>query len=185
MQQCLALTTATSEVAWGAMLLQLSDVTPHCAPPFDLPQIVQTAPAGIVTAVPLKPTARILMTNPTFLSPFGKRLRGVHTEIIQRCATSIRRKLRSFEPAGRKFLPAIGHIFSPEHTQLQHLLRSQLRLEPGTKITTHRFGAQIDIALLHVVVYHDAHRSHFLSTLDFRLDSNRALPRLQSRQRRE
>jgi hypothetical protein len=151
------------------MFLQLRNVTAHGAPAFDLAKVVFVAAAGIIAAIPLEPAARIVRMNPTFLPPNLEWLRRVDAEIIQRRTMSILRKLRAFEPACRKFVATIGHVFSAEDTEREHLLRRQLGFELGAEFAAHRLAAEIDVALLHLVVHHYALRSHSLgrAVLDF------------------
>ena len=70
------------------------------------------------------------------------------------------RKLCALEPARRKFLPTIGHIFPSEHAELEHLFRRQLGRESWSECAPHRFGAEINIALLHFVVHVHPHGIH-------------------------
>src|SRR5581483_4986541 len=107
------------------MFLQLRDVTPNCAPAFDLAQIVFVATTRKVSAIPLEPAARIVGMNPTFLAPNFEQLRCVHAEIIQGRTMSILRKLCTSEPAHRKFFSTIGHVFSAEDAEREHLLRRE------------------------------------------------------------
>lgn len=73
----------------------------------------------------------------------------------------ILRKLCAREPARRKFFPAISHILSSEHAKLEHLFWCQLRCESAAECASHRFGAEINVALLHLVVHLHSYRIHF------------------------
>ena len=73
---------------------------------------------------------------------------------------SILRKLCPVEPARRKFLSTIGHVFSSKDAELEHLFGRQLGRKSASKRTPHWFRAKIDIALLHFVIHFHAHRLH-------------------------
>src|SRR5207247_659385 len=122
-------------------------VAANRAPTRDLTQIVLVATPAIVTAIPLEPAARIVCVNPPFSPPFRERLRRVHAEIIQRRAPAIRRKLRPRKPVRRKLFPAIGHIFSTEHSKFEHLFRCQLWREAEAECEPDWFRAEINIIL--------------------------------------
>ena len=142
------------------MFFQLRHVAANRAPARDLAQIILAASPAIISAIPLEPAARVFEVNPTFASPLGQGLRRVDAKIIQRRSRLIRRKLRAFEPAFRKFLLAIGHVFSAEHAKLEHLFRRQLGRESGAECAPHRFCVDINIALLHFVVHLHPDRFH-------------------------
>ena len=142
------------------MFLQLRDMPTNGAPTANLPQIILAAASAIISAIPLEPTARVLGVNPTFATPFRQRLRCAYAKIIQRCPRPIRRELRPLEPARRKFLPAIGHVFPTEYAELEHLFRRQLRRKAGTERAPHGFGAEVYVSLLHFVVHLHPHRFH-------------------------
>src|SRR5262245_2232224 len=82
--------------------------------------------------------------------------------MIQRPARTIWRKFRALEPASRKFLPAIGHVFSPEYTELEHLFRSQLGRESRAEGAPNRFCAEVNVVLLHFVIHFNPHRFHLM-----------------------
>src|SRR5262249_41808909 len=142
-KQRLALPTTAIEIARFTMLFQLRHVAPDGAPSADLPQIIFATATAIISAIPLEPAARVFGLNPTFAAPFRQRLRCVHAKIIQRRARAIWRKFHAFEPARWKFLSAIGHIFSAEHAEVEHLFRRQIRLESWSESATHRLCAEI------------------------------------------
>lgn len=71
MQQSLPLPSAAEQVAGLAMFLQLPDVTADRFPALDLaPVFPGYPPAHVITAVPLKPPARIVGMDPSFALPF-------------------------------------------------------------------------------------------------------------------
>src|SRR6478752_3386007 len=63
-QERLALTAMTVEVARFAGLHQLRDVATHCAPAADLARVVGVTAAHVVAAVPLEPPAWIVAVDP-------------------------------------------------------------------------------------------------------------------------
>src|SRR3954471_22486199 len=176
MEKRLPLPRPATCIASPTMLFQLGDMAADRAPSFNLPQIVRMTPARIVTAIPLKPAARVVGMDPSFVPPNFQRLRGAHAEIVEAGARPIRRKLCASEPARRKFLAAIGHVLSPEHAELEHFARGQLGSEPGTEIFTGRFRSPIGITFLHSVVDDNAHRLHplLLALRTFRATAERS-----------
>ena len=58
-----------------------------------------------------------------------------------------------FEPVVRKLFRAVGHVFPPENTERKHFFRSQFRLKTRMKIPARPFGQEIDMILLHQVIY--------------------------------
>ena len=119
----LSLSSATRKIARRAIPFHLRKMTSHGAPAFNLAQVNLTTPSGIVTTIPLKPTSRIVVVDPTFLAPDRKRLGRVHTKIIQRRLMPFGIKFRVLKPTRRKFATAIRHVFAAEHSKLEHLFR--------------------------------------------------------------
>ena len=160
MQQGLALPTSATQIARFTVFFQLRHVPANSAPTTDLTQIIFVAASAIISAIPLEPAPRIFGMNPTFAPPFRQGLRRAHTKVIQRRTRSIGRKLRPLEPARRKFLPAIGHVFPAKHAEREHLFRCQLWREARAECAPHRFCAEINVALLHFIVHLHPHRIH-------------------------
>ena len=144
------------------MFFQLSHVPANGAPTRDLAQIIFTATSAIISAIPLEPATRIVGMDPAFAPPFRERLRRIDAKIIERGTPSSLRNLCSLEPARRKFCPAIGHVFSAEHAELEHLFRRQLGRKPGAEAASNWFRAEINIALLHFVVHLHPYRFHLV-----------------------
>jgi hypothetical protein len=69
MQQRLSLSWPAIERVGWTILSKLGYMTPHRPPSFNLPLIVGAPATHEVTAIPLKPPARILVINPAVLSP--------------------------------------------------------------------------------------------------------------------
>ena len=108
MQKRLSLSSPAIEGARRAVRFDLRDVATHRAPTFDLPLVVRTPAAHVVTAVPLEPATRILMIDPTVLLPHGQRLRRIHFEEIEFGIVLFGAELRAFEPRRREFFLAIS-----------------------------------------------------------------------------
>jgi hypothetical protein len=71
MEQRLPLASTAIKRPLRTILLQLCDVTFHGSPSFDLSLVVGTPAAHEVTAIPLKPAARIFVIDPTLPPPHG------------------------------------------------------------------------------------------------------------------
>lgn len=155
MKQRLPLAPAAVEIAAPTILLQLRDVAANGAPAFDLALIIGTTAPEVIAAIPLKPSARIFMVNPTFFLPDRERLRSVHAEEIERGIVTLRAKLRFLKPVVREFLPAIGHVFPAEDAEPEQLFRSYFRFESGREIFAGWFGQQVFVAALHPVIHFD------------------------------
>lgn len=74
MQERLSLSPPAIYCATRTVLLELRDMALHRAPAFDLALIVGTSASQVVAAVPLEPSARIFVINPTLPAPDRKRL---------------------------------------------------------------------------------------------------------------
>src|SRR3954452_24858829 len=112
MQQCLALAGAAEQIARLAILLHLPDMPADRLPALDLTAVfLRHAAAQGVAAVPLEPAARIVAVQPALLLPDRQRLACVDTEVIERAVPVPLCELGAFEPACRKLLAAIGHVF--------------------------------------------------------------------------
>ena len=160
MEQSLALSWPAIKRLRRTVLLNLRNMPAHRPPPAYLPFIVRATTAVIITAVPLKPTSRILVIDPPLLAPYGKWLRRIDSKKIQFRIVAFRAKLRLFEPIRRKFVAAVRHILSAKNTKAEHLLRRQFRLEVEMKIAAGRCGQRVSITLLHLVVDFDPAQSH-------------------------
>ena len=132
----------------GGAVAQLRQMARHRFPPPDLVLIVFGAPPLIVTAIPLKPAARIVRMNPPFRTPDCERLRGVDLEEIQLRIVPFRTEPRVLKPLGGEFRCTIRHVPAAEHPQPQHLFRRQLRLESGVEIPPRRFAKSCRIRSL-------------------------------------
>ena len=68
-------------------------------------------------------------------------------------------KLGIIEPILRKLFTAIGHVFTAEDAEFQHLFRRKLRLKAGIKVLPKRLRKPVAVFLLHLVV-----NSHHVGT---------------------
>ena len=163
MQKSLTLAGTAREVAWAAIVFYLRDMARHGSPSPNLAIVLaartlnaRQAPAHVIATIPLKPSSRIvLFIDPAFLYPYFERLAGMPMKIVQGIIVMPRRKLRSHEPAFRKFLFAIGHISASKNPEREHFFRRKLRLEIRREIPSRRFGKPIAIAMLHHIVHRD------------------------------
>ena len=154
-QNRLSLLSAALDVARLAMFADGRDVPRDPLPPADLPAVVARAPAHVVPAVPLKPATRILRMNPAVAAPLGERLRRVHAEAVEARVVTVGTQLRASEPARRKFVTTISHVFTPEDAEREHLLRRELRVEAGLEVASGRLRPPVHVALLHPIVDDD------------------------------
>src|SRR5262249_20120420 len=149
----LPLAASAKQIAGFAMLLDLPHMAPDRLPALDLPLVFGGhAAAHVITAIPLKPAARIVGMDPAFAFPFRQRLARIHAEKITAGIVAARRKLRSGEPAFGKFTPAVRHVFAAEYAEPQHLRRRELRLELLVEAAARRRAQRVAIALLHLVI---------------------------------
>ena len=155
MQQRLSLFATAIKCSLRTILLELRDVTPHGAPSFDLSLVVRTTASHKVAAVPLKPTARVFVIDPTFLLPNPERLRCVHPKIIQIRIVTLVTEPGAPEPGRGKLFTTVSQVLATKYPQLQHLFRCQLRVEVRMKILAGRFSEVVDIAALDEVVNGD------------------------------
>src|SRR5262245_31202204 len=108
MQQRLSLSRAAIERTARAILLNLRDVTTHGAPAFYLPFVVRTPAAHEITAIPLKPAARIFVIDQAVLLPYRERLRRIDFEEVQFRIMFVLTKFRITKPGSRKFPATVG-----------------------------------------------------------------------------
>lgn len=153
MKHCLALPGPAGKGGFTAVLFDLSYMPLYGFPSLYLPQVFfWKAPAHIVAAVPLEPSARVILMNPAFFYPNRQRLAGVNLEIIQLRIVPLGAKLCFLKPACRKFFAAVSHIFPAKNTQFQHFPGSKLRLKIRGKIFAFRLGKDIAVIALHLII---------------------------------
>src|ERR1043166_10086 len=160
MKEGLSLPRAAFEFARWTVFFQLRNVTANRAPAFDLALVVNGTTAHVITAVPLKPAAWILVIDPTLLAPHRERHRSVHRKIVELRIVTVRRELRLPKPRRRKLVAAVSHVLAAKHAQLEHLLRGQLRLEIRSEVLAGRFRAEVHVPGLHSIVNFNATLLH-------------------------
>lgn len=69
-------------------------------------------------------------------------------------------EFRLREPRLGKFFAAVGHIFTAENAEFQHLFRGQLRFEIRMKVFPRRLSQKIPVASLHTIIYYDLFGFH-------------------------
>ena len=166
MEYCLPLLPPAAKVARPAVVNDLGNMSPYRPPSSDLAFVVRTPSPHVVPAVPLKPSPRVLVINPPPLPPLGERQRGIYTEQVQSGIMPLTTHPGFSEPRRREFLNTISHVLAAEDAQLEHLFRSEIRVEAGVEILPHRFREDIGVVMLHQVI--DDHPSLFHNHLRHR-----------------
>ena len=134
------------------MFLQLRDMTADRPPTLDLALVIGTTPPEIVTAIPLKPAARVLRVNPAFPAPDRERLRRIDAEEIELWSVPLGTEPGVGKPVVREFRLTVCHVFAAKNPEPKHLFRGQLRFETRGKILSGGFRQEILITALHPVV---------------------------------
>ena len=132
----------------------------HGQPAPDLARVVRAPSAAVIPAVPLEPAARVIVMDPSLVSPVGQRLRGVHTEVIQFRIMPIGAQACTGKPALGKLITTVGHVLAAEDTEAQHLPGCQLRPEVRMKISAGRCRQVVAVIRLHQVVHDDVFVFH-------------------------
>ena len=164
MQQGLALPAAAVKVSCRAVFDELGDVSFHGLPSLDLSCIIGAASAQIIATVPLKPAAGIVGMNPAFGHPVGEGFGGVDAEAVELRIMSFGAEFGFGKPGWREFIAAVGHVFSAEDADFQHLLRCQFRFEFRIKLSAGGFCQNVSVTLLHPVMDDDFFGLHFIRT---------------------
>ena len=143
---------AAREVARIAVGANLREVPGHRLPAADLALIVGMAPAHVITAVPLEPSARIVGMDPALLAPVRERLRCVDEEKVQLWTVRLVAKPVALEPRFRELRSAVRHVPSAEHAEPEEFAGPELRMKITMEILPGFFEAKIAVAALHEVV---------------------------------
>ena len=122
------------------------------APAFNLALIVRGTTTEIVTAIPLKPSARIFIKDPAFPAPDRERLRGIDAEEIELRRVTLGTEPGVGKPVVREFRLAVGHVFAAKNSKPKHLLWGELWFETRGKILSGGFRQEILITALHPIV---------------------------------
>ena len=96
------------------------------------------APTHVVAAIPLKPTSRIFLVDPPFLTLNRERLRRQDPKSIQRGIMPLAAKFRTAQPLSGKLSSAVGHVLTTEDAKRKHLLGRELRPKFATIASPHR-----------------------------------------------
>ncbi len=156
----MSLGRTTAQVTFAAMGFDLADMATDGLPPFDLAQVlVGHTAAHIISAIPLKPSARIVGVDPAFAPPFAKGLARIGLEEVEHRIFAFRREFGASEPTLGELSTTVGHVFATKNAHAKHLSWSQFRFELRMKITARRFGPVVNIMLLHLVRHQDFMRS--------------------------
>jgi hypothetical protein len=161
MQNGLPLSWPAFEIAFFAVLANLSDMPLYRLPSFDLPLVITAASAHIVSAVPLEPSSGVILVYPALLYPVGQRLRGIYTEKVQLGIVELVAEFYLLEPFFRKLFFAVRHILAAEDTQLQHLLWGKFRLKLSIEVSACRLRQIVNVTFLHQVIDNYPFLSHF------------------------
>lgn len=160
MKQGLPLFRATGEVAAPAVLAQLRNMPTNGAPTLDLTLVIRATPTKVVTAIPLKPAARVFVINPPLLAPNRERLGGVDLKKVEFRVMTVGTEFGSKKPVAGELCRTVSHISAAEDTELEHLFWRQLWPETGGKVLSGRFCEEILITALHPIVDLDPDRFH-------------------------
>jgi len=156
----LPLFSSAVQVARRTVFLELCDMALHGPPALDLARVIRVAPAHVVAAIPLEPSARIVGVDPALCPPVAQWLGGIDAEevevgvMLEWVHPGMRKPLR------REFIPAIGHVLATKNSQYKHFHGGQVGFKIRVKVTARRFGEPVGIPLLQVVVDDDLARFH-------------------------
>lgn len=64
-------------------------------------------------------------------------------------------ELGVFEPVNGELVLAVRQVLTAKHTEPKHLLRREIRMKFGMKISAGRLSQIVNILLLHEVIYDD------------------------------
>jgi hypothetical protein len=160
LQERLPLTRPAGRVVWFAISPHLTGMTRERPPATDLPVINIGYPTTqIVAAIPLKPSSRVGVYDPSIFPPNIERLAALDAEAVAR-NIGFFAKLCVSEPIRWEFISAIVAIFSLEYPQFQHFCRREVRLKRWIELTSDGTLKRITISLLHSVANMD-HIAYF------------------------
>ena len=97
---------------------------------------------------------------PALPAPHRKRLAGGNAKKIHACVGLFRGELGSGEPALRKLIPAVGHVFSTEHAKAQHFRWRKIRPEAWIKVAPSGRDENVPVTLLHPIIHSDGSLLH-------------------------
>jgi len=149
MKQRLSLSRPAIKRAGRTVLLELRQMSAHCTPTLYLAFIVRTSASHEVTAIPLKPPARIFMIEPALSSPHRQWLRRINAKAVELRVVALRTEPGVAEPTRREFGLAISHVLATKHADLEHFLWRKFRTKLRMEIFADRLGEEIGVVLLH------------------------------------
>ena len=122
--------------------------------------IIVAAPTHVVAAVPLKPTSRIFLIKPPFVTPNSERLRRQDPKTIQRGIMQFAAEFRTAKPLSRKLSSAVGHVLPTKDAKRKHLLGRELRPKSVPLALPDLHRQHVLVAGLHEIVDDDSARLH-------------------------
>ena len=97
---------------------------------------------------------------PALAAPHRERLAGSNAKKIYACVGLIWAEFGPGEPTTRKFVSAVGHVFSTEHTKAQHFRWREIRPEAWIKVAPDRRDENVPITLLHPIIHSNGSLLH-------------------------
>lgn len=143
----LSLPTTTRHITGMTRLFNLSNMPRHVFPSLDLSRVLfWYSAAHVIAAIPLEPAPWIFLVYPAFSLPFCPTLarvnfKKVHPWIMHRTHTGSRK------PFYRELIVFSLKVMPTKYTQLQHLLRSEVRLKLRIEVLAYRLGQCIGVVL--------------------------------------
>ena len=133
----------------------------HRSPALGLSLIIVASPTHVVAAIPLKPTSRIFLIDPPFLTPNRKRLRRQDPKTIQRGIMPLAAEFRTTKPLSRKLSSTVGHVLPTKNAKRKHLLGREVRPKSITLALPDWHRQYVFVARLHEIGDDDATRFHW------------------------
>ena len=118
------------------------------------------APTHVVAAIPLKPTSRIFLVDPPFLTPNRERLRRQGSEKIQRRTVPFVAEFRIAQPLGGKLSSAVGRVLTTEDAERKHLLGREVWPKSAPLALPDWHRQHVFVARLHEIGGDDSTRFH-------------------------
>ena len=157
----------TLDVSYFAVQPHLRNMASHRSPALGLSLIIVAAPTHVVAAIPLKPTSRIFLVDPPFLTPNRERLRRQDPKTIQRGIMPLAAEFRTTKPLSGKLSSAIGHVLPTKDAKRKHLLGRELRPKSVPLALPDWHRQHVFVARLHEIGDDDSTRFHW--SADFTL----------------
>jgi len=126
-----------------------------CFPAVYLALVIRMPPPQKITAIPLKPSPRIIFMEPAFFSPNRERQARVNFKTIKLRIMFLRTKLGLFKPTLWKFFLAIRQIFAAKYSQFKHFFGGEIGFEIKIEVFTNWLHTVINIIFLHFILDHN------------------------------